>query len=299
MADSHGTSRPPVVVIGMHRSGTTLTARVLDRHGLFVGARQAAQHESSYFNKQNRWLLASAGGRWDTPCAIDHLLADTAGKHLAVEYLRLQQASPRAVEFLGLARYLRLRRIDRLAEPWGWKDPRTTVTLPLWLEVFPGARVLHVVRNGVDVAESLYRRQLAGQSQAESRWNRLRPIYHLRSKKGWFGTSPRLTRRIEGFRLWEEYLGFAERHTSGLGDRVKTVRFEDMLARPSDILPQILEFCRLPARRQEVERTIATLRPERSEAFRGQETLIDMWEQVRSSAWMRTFGYDQHPGEDR
>ncbi|MBW1793701.1 MAG: sulfotransferase [Deltaproteobacteria bacterium] len=41
---------------------------------------------------------------------------------------------------------------------WGWKDPRTTLTLPLWLKLFPKARIIHVIRNGIDSALSLWRR---------------------------------------------------------------------------------------------------------------------------------------------
>jgi hypothetical protein len=52
---------------------------------------------------------------------------------------------------------------------WGWKDPRNSITLPVWLKLFPDARVIHIVRNGVDVAESLYRRQQRGFQEAKIR----------------------------------------------------------------------------------------------------------------------------------
>jgi hypothetical protein len=42
--------------------------------------------------------------------------------------------------------------------PWGWKNPRTCITLPLFREVFPEARLLHIVRNEDDIAESFMRR---------------------------------------------------------------------------------------------------------------------------------------------
>src|SRR5262249_34346914 len=39
-----------------------------------------------------------------------------------------------------------------------WKDPRTSVTLPHWLRLFPGARLLHIRRDPDAVARSLHRR---------------------------------------------------------------------------------------------------------------------------------------------
>ena len=159
MSDAERGGRPPVILIGMHRSGTSLLAQLLEALGLFTGWRRAPNHEAGFFNRYNAWLLSSAGGRWDTPGAIDHLLADAEGRALAVDYLRAKLSGPAAVEFLGPRRALRWRSLEAIGEPWGWKDPRTTVTLPIWLELFPGARVLHLVRNGVDVAESLHRRQ--------------------------------------------------------------------------------------------------------------------------------------------
>ena len=284
-------SRQPVILIGMHRSGTTLLSRILDRHGLFVGWRLAAHHESSFFNRQNSWLFSSAGARWDTPNAVQHLLDDAAGRKLALAYLGQRMSSPAAIEFLGPSRYLRLRRLPPLREPWGWKDPRTTITLPLWLDLFPQARVIHLVRHGVDVAESLFRRQRSGQSLAAQRWKRYRLLFWLLGRRGWFGTSPRLAQREEGVRLWEEYLTFAERNTRDLGDRLLVVRFEDLLAQPRNLLQEILRFCDLPIDDRHLDGTIESIRPQRAEAFRRHAELVELWERVRERRWMRAFGY--------
>ena len=37
--------------------------------------------------------------------------------------------------------------------PWGWKDPRNSITLPLWQAIYPDARVL-VIRKEVDKTEA-------------------------------------------------------------------------------------------------------------------------------------------------
>ncbi len=286
---------PPVLLIGMHRSGTSLLVRLLDSLGLFVGWKLAANHEASFFNKHNAWLLAAAGGRWDTPAAIDHLLADGDGVELALAYLEGRLASAAALEFLGPRRYLRYRSLSAVAEPWGWKDPRTTVTLPLWLRLFPGARVLHLVRNGVDVAESLHRRQLAGRELGRHHLERHRRLLGLVAKKGWFGTSPRVANRLDAFRLWEEYLDYGTRFTEGLGERLLELRYETLLRHPQREMDRILAFCRLAPGRQRLADALAGLRRDRAFAFRHDAELTELWQQLRGSSWMRRYGYDSLP----
>ncbi len=285
--------RPPVILIGMHRSGTTLLARMLDALGLFVGWRQAANHEAHFFNKLNSWLLAAAGGRWDTPAAIDYLLADRPGRELATAYLRDRLASPAAVEFLGPGRTLRYRSLLGIGEPWGWKDPRSTVTLDLWRELFPGARVIHLVRHGVDVAESLCRRQLAGRDLGRRNFERYRPLFRWVAKRGWFGTSPRLTHREEGLRLWEEYLSRAARSTADLGDRLLELRYESLLRRPREVTERALAFCGLEPPPAAVEAQLRMLRSDRALAFAGDPELVDFWHRHRRSPWMERYGYDR------
>src|SRR5262249_53006595 len=44
------------------------------------------------------------------------------------------------------------------ARTWGWKDPRTCLTLPFWQQLLPPMRYVLSLRNPVDVARSLKRR---------------------------------------------------------------------------------------------------------------------------------------------
>lgn len=285
-------ARAPVVLIGMHRSGTSLLARTLEELGLFVGWKLAPNHEASFFNKLNSWLLSSSGGRWDTPASIDHLLADAPGRGLAVAYLRDQMASPRVMEFLGPARYLRYHSLFRVEQAWGWKDPRSTLTLDFWLEIFPEARVIHVVRHGVDVADSLHRRQQTGFELGRRNFERYRWALRLFPKKGWFGTSPRLTRRPEAFRLWEEYLAHAARGTAGLGNRLLELRFETLLETPREEIARVAAFCGLEPEPGALEAAASRVRGDRALAFRRDPGLLELFREVRRSPWMERYGYD-------
>src|ERR1700710_1027510 len=124
--------RPPVIFIGMHRSGTSMLARLLEELGMFFGAVKDQNNEALFFQDLNEWLLTQCGGRWDNPAVFNRYFWRNAATGKGTElYLRKLLVSPRAVQFLG-ARYA-MRGIPGLETPRGWKDPRNTFTLPLWL----------------------------------------------------------------------------------------------------------------------------------------------------------------------
>jgi GT2 family glycosyltransferase/glycosyltransferase involved in cell wall biosynthesis/predicted nucleic acid-binding Zn-ribbon protein len=46
-------------------------------------------------------------------------------------------------------------------EPWGWKDPRNSLTLPFWTDLFPDLKVLICLRHPLEVAQSLHARNFS------------------------------------------------------------------------------------------------------------------------------------------
>lgn len=238
--------RPPVIVIGMHRSGTSMIARSLEELGLFMGARKEINNEATFFLSLNEWLLRSAGGAWDNPAGIDDALGNETLRALLTESIGLQFHGWPAAEYWGLWRRLVLGSRRLSARPWGWKDPRNTYTLPFWLDLFPQARIVHVLRHGVDVAHSLKIR-----SEKE-----LAAVAHMRRKRAWIDSfrmrrnplvsSAKTHRLEEGFRLWEMYVTRARGHASTTGERWLEVKFEDYLAAPSAVLRDLAAFGGLP-----------------------------------------------------
>ncbi len=140
--------RSPIAIAGMHRSGTSLIAALMYRCGLFLGTRDdlmppSPDNEDGYwenvrFLELNEEVLRAAGGGWDDPPAS-----------VAIE-------SADVADVLGRARVLAAEFDSRL--PWAWKDPRNTLTLPFWIKVIPDLRVVACIRNPLEVALSLHRR---------------------------------------------------------------------------------------------------------------------------------------------
>jgi len=75
---------------------------------------------------------------------------------LAENYIK----SIRRIKYLGFIKGLKYKSLKELDFPWGWKDPRNTFTIDIWIEVFPNAKLIHIYRNPIDVAESLRKRTL-------------------------------------------------------------------------------------------------------------------------------------------
>ena len=139
--------RAPVLVIGgMHRSGTSCVAGLLQSAGLFVGenllgadaTNPLGHFEDIEFCAFHREALRAHG------LSGDGFVAKLRLEPIADRYRR------RAAALVEARR--------ALMRPWGWKDPRTVLFLPLWRELLPDAHYLFVFRPPWDVVDSLFRR---------------------------------------------------------------------------------------------------------------------------------------------
>lgn len=55
-------------------------------------------------------------------------------------------------------------------EPWGWKDPRNSLTLPFWLDLLRRPKVVVAIRNPLEVAESLQKRNESSAAFCVNLW---------------------------------------------------------------------------------------------------------------------------------
>ena len=198
----------------MHRSGTSLFAKILMEFGVSLGDDLNEHHESIEMKQINDCLLREQGAHWANP--KPYLANLQAQGFVQSEAQKLQKILEQSTAFGD---------IDP-AKPWGWKDPRSTLTLPVWLSIFPEARVIHIVRNGIDVGMSLQRREP-------------RRLFSRRDAEPMI--PPLFTR---GYRLWSEYLqtGLS---LQTLCRHYLLVRYEDIIEAPRlqiDILCEFLDI---------------------------------------------------------
>lgn len=154
-------TRPPcVIVLGMHRSGTSLLIGSLEAAGLNLGeVNNAATHnrrgnkENESIRSLNDELLKRCGAAWDRPptSQIEWNAAEEGrGRSLVRPYLQAER-------------------------PWGFKDPRTIWMVEGWLRLIPGARMVGVFRHPSLVVRSLiararFARRALGPDKALKLW---------------------------------------------------------------------------------------------------------------------------------
>jgi hypothetical protein len=275
----------PIVVIGMHRSGTRLLVEILDKLGVFMGADRQADSESVAFMQINEEILHQCGALWSEPMSAHFLLAQP-------DVVRQIAVSAREALTAQLEKYAgpsgwHLEARAKELPAFGWKDPRNTFTLPVWKEVFPNLRAIHIVRHGVDVAASLARRHAAALRAAtgESAPSALTVIRDhalgiLSSRRGWT--------LAEALTMWEQYVEKARQESAALGERAFEVRYEELLVRPERVVPAIARFCRVPAPAGH-EALLDGLEPSRAFAFRRDSELVAFAGSVREV--LARYGY--------
>ncbi|MDB9313048.1 hypothetical protein PN462_08035 [Spirulina sp. CS-785/01] len=128
----------------MHRSGTSLTASLLQNSGVNLGTNfleikhgnVKGHFENIDFYEFHRNVLFSIGLSPDG--------WTTENKIIVPE------------QFVADAKAL----IEKYNVPpiWGWKDPRTTLFLDFWESLIPDAKFLFIYRSPWEVVDSLYRR---------------------------------------------------------------------------------------------------------------------------------------------
>jgi hypothetical protein len=197
----------PVVVFGMHRSGSSLLSRILHSSEVYMGLLQEHNAEAIHFLSLNQKLLKEHNADWLEPVVVTESGEQKlSGADLYHEHFKLNR---------GGEVYRRL----FFNEAWGWKDPRNTFTLPYWQTLYPKLKAIHLHRDGRDVAMSLfYRNQKRGEVQ-----------------------DPRLNNLLFCFQLWEKYIEQAL-HYSEKDFPILSLRYSDLVKGEASVYSELSRF---------------------------------------------------------
>ncbi len=132
-----------IIILGMHRSGTSCLAGCLKLFGLNLGIvsdyntyNKKGNQENKRVFKLNESILNANEGRWDAPpnnnLELDERLK-TRLKDIVAEY-------------------------NQTEKPWGIKDPRMLLTYDLWTPYLPPHMLVGTFRHPLAVSESLFAR---------------------------------------------------------------------------------------------------------------------------------------------
>lgn len=158
--------REVIVVLGMHRSGTSAVTRGLKALGVQLGdhlIKPGIDNPTGFWENKsilnlNIGLLSMLGLKWDSLPLIPSFQWNDA---------HIRQVIPKTFQIIE-------KNINS-SQLWGFKDPRTLRVLPFWIEVFKQLKVtpkyLLVIRNPLSVASSLYYRNGIPHETAHLLWS--------------------------------------------------------------------------------------------------------------------------------
>ena len=165
-----------------------------------------------------------------------------------------------------------------------------------WAAAFPDARLIHVCRNPLDVADSLRRREQETEQRHKQQLAQMKPEELDGSMR--FQQSPRLFHLQEGLALWEDYTLQAIGLEQRFGTNAIRVRYEDFLARPVQELARLAVFAGLEVDSGQLQAAVASVNPERRCAFLRNNELLTVYRDYRERYSMKALGYDHLSDDD-
>lgn len=147
-----------VVILGMHRSGTSMLTSIIEELGVHIGTHILGKNDSNplgHFEDQsfidlNDKILNHFGGSWDNPPDQNDFKAIPDNIKLEIEELVTNKKQNIF---------------------WGWKDPRTSITFDLYNNYLDNPKIIIFMRDKQDVLKSLMRRNLFNKDKAEYIYN--------------------------------------------------------------------------------------------------------------------------------
>lgn len=131
------------IVLGMHRSGTSLIAKGLNNEismgRILKGAKPGSEYglyENANLLKLNNEILKNAGGSWKQPPTENAILE--SGSKLPIAQTIKEES--KGFEF------------------WGWKDPRNVLTIKCYLLYIENPHFICVFRDPLEIGKSLNKR---------------------------------------------------------------------------------------------------------------------------------------------
>lgn len=251
----------PIIIGATGGSGTRVIRSLLAHSGVFMGVR-----------------LNGPGDAMDFEPFLDDMINPTLEQTKSLDYelssLPPSFSDPAVARLQSIVEQYRADHPAHLPA-WGWKNARSMYILPFIHEVCPQVRLIHLIRDGRDMALS------ANQNQPRKHYAALfgRPLQ-----------DPEHPDPVSAIELWSranlDAAAWGERH---LGGRYIRVRFEELIQKPGETAEHLLAALNLQADSSQAVRDVVV--PETFGIWRKQES--DLIEKLNETgaAGLRSFGY--------
>lgn len=132
-----------VIILGMHRSGSSLLASICNSLGVNMGSdlleglkdNPLGHYEDKCFVKLNEDILKACDASWDLPASFDKTISVKPKFNNCIQDL-----------------------INSKTGIWGWKDPRTSLTIDLYQPYLTNPVYIWCRRDKLKIANSLFER---------------------------------------------------------------------------------------------------------------------------------------------
>ena len=197
----------PIIVLHMGGSGSRLLSDILEDAGVFMGgaALVGPWKELPLFYRDASAFVDEFRYKHPWPCDW----RTTVGSH-----------RQRIGRLLGDRLQPTLHEAGYREGPWGFKDPRSVFLAPIYADIWPRTRAIHLVRDGRDVTVSKLEK---GEGEAGTE----------KSARAWM-------------HVWDSHQREIRSAIDSHGFDAVTVRYEDMCQDAERVAAQLAEF--LPAR---------------------------------------------------
>ena len=261
----------PVIISGMHRSGTSMVTNILHKLGLTIGEKLDSNHESIFFQRINIWMMSLLASSWDSPKNFNRMDLEVK-KNIMIQLNELLNSRTNSLYF-GWSSIIKKGSFSEISRPWGWKDPRNTFTSSIWKEVFPDLKTIYIIRHPIDTAESLFQRQKIEKSKDIKRDKKYLDLVKslLSITHTSYNSSMLLNSYEDCFNLIELYYN---QILDNRDDESLIIKFEDIISNPEIEIRNMLNYCNLSFKQEDMINAIKNINPSRSYSYRNNSDLL-------------------------
>ena len=265
----------PIIITGMHRSGTSLLSKILMKQGVFMGSKLDPNNESIFFQRINKWILSCIGSSWDNPRTLKDL--ENEDVNLITNRLNkvLNSRFSKSL-FLGKKDLLYNQSLNEIDTVWGWKDPVNTFTLFIWKQIFSNSKIININRYPLDVSASLINREYNlkikdKESLFPEFLSSLLPVLSI--NKGDVLSSFNIKNINDGLRLYKKYSDEIDSNKKLFN--LLDIKYEDLIMDSNKVLNEIFDYLEMNISYDEYQNIERILDKSRVYAFKNNKLDFD------------------------
>ena len=237
----------PIIISGIHRSGTSLLTRIMENNSVFFGKNKDINHESLFFQNINKWIMSTNSSTWDNPKSFIESI-DKESFDMLINKIKILLNSRSNFRYFGNHFFLKKGDFFNMSYSWGWKDPRNIFTLPFWINLFPSSKVIILKRHPYDVAISLINRNIKLKNKDSKNIYKnipyfLIPFFNLANFSNL--ASLNIKNIEDAMNLYDSYYTEIDKILNKYKENIYLLKYEDIILNPEATLSEIFNFCNL------------------------------------------------------